>query len=172
MKHSDKWIKNNGLKKLQEKDFDDTTKKYHQDIILHALDIKDEYERISYIYDELCDYLDNIFLCENVCGFKDNICSRRRDLMTRKKKDTYVNGCCHSYIRNKDCKNLKDGHCTIKNVGCKLFTCHYLRKQGKKYTINQIFFAKYFLTDKQKKILTDEIFIPKEEVLEKMKIKK
>ena len=97
-------------------------------VIKKVLSIEDKEKRLDYLYDLICDYLDNEFKDKNICNFKCDICARRQDMIDRGiKKDTYKNGCCYSYIKKKDCIYLSKGKCKTKNIGCKLFTCHYLR---------------------------------------------
>ena len=74
-------------------------------IIDKVLDIEDKEERLSYLYDLICDYLDNEFREKGICDFKCDICIRRRALMEKKKRDTYKNGCCYSYMKKRDCPN-------------------------------------------------------------------
>ena len=104
-------------------------------VIKKVLSIEDDEKRLDYLYNLICDYLDNEFNSKNICDFKCDICVRRRNMIIRHiRKDTYKNGCCYSYMKRKNCIYLnKDGSCKIKNIGCKLFTCHYLKKKGYKY---------------------------------------
>lgn len=135
-------------------------------VIEKILDEKDIKKRYSKLYDMICDYLDEDFIDRNVCGFKDNLCSRRRSMIEKNvKKDTYLNGCCHSYKEGKDCHHLKNGRCSIKNIACKLYTCPYLRLQGKNYSINKIYFARYFFNFRQKFYIENTYFVDKDVVL-------
>lgn len=123
-------------------------------------------KRYSKLYDIICDYLDNEFINKNVCGFKNNLCSRRQYMMEKGiKKDTYLNGCCHSYKDGRDCEHLKNGRCSIKNIACKTFTCPYLKLKGKRYSINKIPFAKYFFNYRQKFYMQNTYFVDKDVVL-------
>lgn len=123
-------------------------------------------KRYSQLYDMICDYLDNEFINKNVCGFKNNLCSRRQYMIEKGiKKDTYLNGCCHSYKEGKDCEHLINGRCSIKNIACKTFTCPYLRLKGKNYSINKIYFAKYFFNFRQKFYMQNTYFVDKDIVL-------
>lgn len=136
-------------------------------IIDQVLDKKEGEERYSYLYDLICDYLDNEFRTKNICGFHNNLCKRRCDMMERKiEKDTYENGCCHSYLHGKDCEHLKPPYgCQIKNIGCKTFTCYYLRKKGYRYRLNQIYLARYFFNARQKFYMENTFFVDKPEVM-------
>ena len=149
------------LEKKNDNDIDNKLK-----VISKGLEIKNKKERLNYVYDLICDYLDNEFKEKNICDFKCDICVRRQDMIDRGiKKDTYKNGCCYSYIKSKDCIYLENGKCKTKNIGCKLFTCHYLRKKGYKYKLNDIYLAKYFFNLRQKLYIENAIKLSKEEVI-------
>ena len=123
-------------------------------------------KRYSNLYDMICDYLDNEFINKNVCGFENDLCMRRQYMIKKGiKKDTYLNGCCHSYKDGSDCEHLKNGRCSIKNIACKTFTCPYLRLKGKNYSINKIYFARYFFNSRQKFYMQNTYFVDKDVVL-------
>ena len=129
---------------------------------IHACNIKDINKRYSYIYDRVCEYLDNEFNSKNICDFKDNIClSVRNNGHCSESK----NGCCYGTNRGL-CKNFKDGKCTIKSISCKLFTCRYLKKNKIRYKVNDIPILKHFFNLKQKFILDTSIFKDKDEIIE------
>ncbi len=135
-------------------------------VVERMLKEKNIEKRYSKLYDMICQYLDDEFINKNICGFSNDICSRRRCMMEKKiEKDTYRNGCCHSYKENKDCEHLKDGRCSIKNIACKTFTCPYLRLQGKNYSVNKIYFAKYFFNFRQKLYMETTYFVDKDVVM-------
>ena len=124
-------------------------------------------KRYSKLYDMICDYLDKEFQDKNICGFKDNLCSRRRDMIEKGIiKDTYINGCCHGYKENADCEHLGKKGCTIKNIACKMFVCPYLRKKGVHYSFKDIYFVKYFFNTRQKFYMKHTFFVDKSVVLE------
>lgn len=129
---------------------------------VEAANIKDIRERYSYIYDIVCDFLDEKFNNNNICDFKENRCISVRNNSHCKES---LNGCC--YGRNRGlCKNFKDGKCTIKSLSCKLFTCRYLKKNKVKFKVNNIPLLKYFFNNKQKYILDTSIFKDKKEIIE------
>lgn len=132
-------------------------------VIDKVLEKEDGEERYSYLYDLLCDYLDNEFRKNKICGFSNNLCRRRCDMIKRGvKKDTYDNGCCYSYMKGKDCEHLNAPYgCKIKNLGCKTFTCHYLKKQGYKYSLDKIYLSKYFFNSRQKFYIENTFFVDK-----------
>ncbi len=133
-------------------------------------DIKEIYSRI---YDEVCDYLDGEFQKHNYCDFKDDSCACQRSKM---KVNGEKDGCCINtfYYRKIDhmpvftgrCKNLKDGGgCKIKSIGCKLFTCRYLRRQGIRYKCENFYWLNMFWSKKQQAFVNESYFKSKEEIL-------
>ena len=130
--------------------------------IINAVNIKDLRKRYSYIYDIVCDYLDNDFKKKNICDFIDNKCVSVRNKSHCMES---CNGCCYGTNRGL-CKNFVDGKCVIKSISCKLFTCRYLKKNGIKYSINEIPLLKYFFNIRQKFVLDNSIFKDKDEIIE------
>ena len=151
------------LEKIKDKEIDQKMK-----IIDSVLEKTDKKERYSYLYDLICDYLDQEFQEKNICGFCHDLCKRRRDMMERNiNKDTYINVFCHSYLKNADCPHLKKGGgCAIKNIGCKTFTCFYLKKRGIRYSLNKIYLARYFFNPRQKFYMENTFFVDKPVVME------
>ena len=69
-------------------------------------------------------------------------------------------------MSKQNCMYLEeDGTCKTKNIGCKLFTCHYLKKKGYKYRLNDIYLAKYFFNLRQKFYIESAFRLSKEEVI-------
>lgn len=167
---SDKTILKRSVNMINKtKNIDDDEKKQRIEVVKKILTEKDIEKRYSKLYDMICDYLDHEFIDKNVCGFKDDLCSKRRHMIEKGiKKDTYINGCCHGYKAGGDCEHLKNGRCSIKNIACKTFTCPYLRLQGKNYSINKIYFAKYFFNMRQKFYMENTYFVDKDVVLKGM----
>lgn len=131
--------------------------------IMHAINIKDKYNRYDYIYDTVCYYLDERRK-SNYCQFKDDVCLESRE----KNRIGHKNGCCEWKGRGK-CKYLIDSVCTLDNcMACKLFTCKSLKKIGISQHINDYVLTKYFLTSKEKDVLQFSYWTPKEEVMEKL----
>ena len=137
--------------------------------IVKAENIKDLYNRV---YVLACDYLDLHFYSKNVCDFCDNVCGG-------KKGTDSVTGCCH-YFANKfgplgfkyklvTCKYLQaDGRCSVKSIGCKLFTCNYLNKKGIKFRIKDMFVLKNIFNPIQKWLLVLGIYTPQEITVNKL----
>ncbi len=137
-------------------------------VIDQILEKEDGEERYSYLYDILCDYLDQEFRDKNICGFSNNICKKRCHMIENgKKKDTYDNGCCYSYLHKRDCEHLNVPYgCKIKNLGCKTFTCSYLKKQGIDYRLNRIYLSRYFFNSRQKFYIENIFFVDKDVIME------
>ena len=149
---------------LEKKGDKDISKKMK--VIDSVLEHKDKKERYSYLYDLICDYLDQEFRSKNICGFSNNLCRRRCDMMERNiKKDTYLNGCCHSYSEGKDCEHLTSNGCGIKNIACKTYTCFYLRKRGYRYTLDNIYLSRYFFNRRQKFYIENTHFVDKSVIM-------
>lgn len=139
-------------------------------IIDSILDIEDSNKRLDYLYDLICDYLDNEFRSKNICEFNCGICKKRQAMINEGiKKDTYLNGCCYSYVHEKNCIYLENGMCKTKNLGCKLFTCDYLKREGYKYKLKDIYLSKYFFNFRQKLFIENAIKKSKEEVIKGIK---
>ena len=138
------------------------------DIILNILNIlnsKSRRNKYELIYDYSCDYLDNEFITKKLCNFKNDMCIRNRC----RTKGIKVSSCCETSETKMICKyfdNVKKS-CSIKSLGCKLFTCYYLRKKGIRYRVNDVPYLKYFLSIRQKAICVNSIFKDKEENINK-----
>ena len=85
--------------------------------MIEALNLKKRKERITYVLEEACNYIDNYYKNRNVCKFKNNKCDCHRAL-----KKEIENGCCFK------CKYQSANGCTTKNVACKLFLCSYAKR--------------------------------------------
>ena len=128
-------------------------------------DKKAKYEKI---YDTICDYLDNEFNKNNYCDFKNDKCIANRE--GKSKKD--IMGCCYSfkekwgfYFDHRLCKYLVNKNCEIRCMACKLFTCKYLKENGIFFDIDALPGIAIF-NKKQKEILKNSFFKPREEIIE------
>lgn len=126
----------------------------------------------EYIYDNVCNYLDECFYGKNLCNFKNNKCGEKINTTSNV-------GCCRHYknmfwgplkLNNKlvQCEYLKDYKCSAKCLPCKLFTCDYLEKRGIKFKINDIFLLDTFLNIIQKIIIKVAVYTPKEKIIKKL----
>lgn len=95
---------------------------------LKAIEINDEKERLSYIYDKLCSQLDNIWKEKNPCHFCNNTCIANRENITPFKQ----NGCCYPFKYAQTFFNLLDE--TQSSIVCK-----YIKSGVRMYN------TKYFL---------------------------
>lgn len=127
-----------------------------------AINIKNRRKQIEFIYDKVCDYLDFNFIKNNQCLFIHNQCVSDRG--KKYKKDC---GCCRSK-NGMLCTYLKDGRCTIRNMGCKFFVCPTLKKLGITYKTTDFPLLKYFCSFRQRTVLRYTIFVPKEKVIERV----
>ena len=121
-------------------------------------------------YDIACDYLDEQFYGKNICDFCDNKCGYKKDY------DLEV-GCCRHFEKHKifgcmlfekfvNCEYLgSDGHCQIKCMGCKLFTCAYLENKGIKFKMKDILAIDSIFNFPQKIVLKSIVYTPKDKVM-------
>jgi len=129
------------------------------------------YERYEMIYDYICDHLDEEFMKKDICKFENDKC-----IFNRHDKSKYnMMGCCYSFKYNglvcyniELCKHLKNRSCDAKCLGCKLFTCKYLKKRGIIFRLDYMVIAKGFFNKKQRELLRTTFFVTKEEVMEKL----
>ena len=126
-------------------------------------------EKYDYIYDTVCDYLDNEFACKNICEFKNDKCIAKRDF-------NCTCGCCRHFkniFSNEivQCKYLIDKRCSTKCITCKMFTCNYIVKNKKiKYRIKDIFLLRKLLNPVQKLIILISYFTSKEKIIKRLLI--
>lgn len=124
-------------------------------------------KKYDYIYDKVCDYLDNEFTCKNICEFKNDKCIAKRNF-------NCTCGCCRHYkslFSNKliQCEYLVNKQCTTKCLTCKMFTCSYIVKNKKiKYRIKNIFLLNKFFNPIQKIIILMSFFTSKEKIIKRL----
>ena len=133
---------------------------------INAIFFDNVQEKYEYIYDKICEYLDNEFIKRNLCGFENDKC-------IAKKNTQCTMGCCHNYrsIFSNEmiiCKYLKNKTCSANCISCKLFTCDYLKKQGIQFKINDILLADYFFNFMQKLVIKTKVFTPKEKIIKQI----
>jgi len=115
--------------------------------IIYALNIKNRFKRIDYIYEEACNEIDNYNKNKNLCNFKNNIC---------RNKVKY--GCCRK------CYNLGNKGCTTSNLTCKLFFCSKVCDKYKVLTFEDVKILKCLSFNNQV-IIKHDFFTKKEELL-------
>lgn len=124
-------------------------------------------EKYEYIYDTVCDFLDNEFICKNICEFKNDKCIAKRNF-------NITCGCCRHYkslFSNQliQCEYLINKRCSTKCLTCKMFTCNYIVKHKKiKYRIKDIFLLDKFLNPIQKIIILISYFTSKEKIIKRL----
>lgn len=123
-------------------------------------------DRINFIYDYMCDYLDQEFNEFNICDFKENKCSSRRELECHRCKNPVIYGCC--YTKGRVCSNLINNRCTIKSLSCKFFTCRYLERRGIKYRPWNYLIIRLFLNYRQMMIIDGALYTSKEIVINRL----
>lgn len=121
--------------------------------ITEILNIKNRKDKLEYIIDTGCNYIDTFFKDKNICGFKNNKC-----FLQRKNNSEYCNGCCRK------CKFQSCNGCTTKNVACKLFFCSFVKEKQKVIYFDDIIIFNC-LTPRQKYILKNDYFSKKEDVV-------
>lgn len=162
---------NNEIKLGYVINYDKNNDKQNEFILaINAIFFKTRYERYNYIYDEVCNYLDSYFYGKNLCDFKDNKCGEKRNTSS-----TW--GCCRHYkikwlgpfSKFTLCEHLKEDHtCGAKCLGCKLYTCDYLRGKGIKFKMKDILLLDAFFNPLQKYFIKYMVFTPKEKVLRRL----
>lgn len=131
---------------------------------IEAFNIKNRKERISYIYDYLCNYFDKDMQEHNYCKFENGTCIANRLGYSIHEKD----GCC--YIRKKGlCQYLTDKGCINPNPSCKIYMCSYLNNVKKipNYDTKKIFLTSCFFSYKEHTFFKRHYFITKEEYINK-----
>lgn len=150
---------------------------YYSDLLdaIKTLYIPNCKSKYSFIYDKVCQYLDNQFSKNNFCDFKNDKC-----IANRKGKAAHSTmGCCYSFeycsffspkfIQNIQlCKHLGNKTCNTSCITCKLFTCEYLKEKGVKFDTHKILLLRCFFNNKQHHILKTNFFKTKEEILENL----
>ena len=121
--------------------------------IINALNIKKRKQRITYIYDEACQQIDNHYQNKNICGFKNSKCYVQQKLNNGK-----VNGCCRI------CKYQSPKGCTTKNLTCKLFTCSEVEKRCQVITFNDLKILS-LLSTRNRMILKSDYFSTRKQVI-------
>ncbi len=142
----------------------------HREFIdgISAIFYPTRYERYNYIYDTVCDYLDNNFYGKKLCDFQNNKCVGKRNTSSNV-------GCCR-HFKTKilgplsqlvvcEHLNMENYTCEAKCISCKLFTCDYLEKKGIKFKMKDILLLNTFFNPLQKYFIKYMVFTPKEKIM-------
>lgn len=149
----------------------------NQEIIdcIKAIFIDNRDEKYEFIYNTICNQLDQKWINENPCKFENNIC-----ICERQYKNPRENGCCYAFWYKNlgsqitgihQCEHLHPTeHCRNANITCKLYVCPYLKKYSNfRIKLREIMMVKIFFNKYQKIIIKNNFFIKKEELLKKLK---
>ena len=117
------------------------------------LNIKNRKKKLTNIIDKSCDFIDEHFKNEDICGFKHNKC-----YVQLRNNNGLCNGCCRKCIYQS-----RNG-CTTKNIACKLFFCSEVRRRYKVLALDDVNILKC-LSIKQRLIIKSDYFTKKEEVV-------
>lgn len=126
--------------------------------IIKALNIKNKGKRVEFIYDYLCEMLDNYYDGKNICEFCDNKC-----LAQQFEGSTYKNGCCRL------CKYQSSTGCTSANLTCKLYYCEKVKSKNKTIEYKDLKMMKLFSL-RQRLIIRNCFFSSREEMLLDLKM--
>ncbi len=134
--------------------------------LIHTLGITDKKDRLSYIYDSLCSYLEEDITLYSYCNFSENKCIAQRDPLNKTgwPKNKY-NGCCFDIEGKKDCEHLLDKSCKIECISCRLFTCKYLKDRGIDYSLRKNLQVKCFISLFKSRDFVWNFFTEKEKTL-------
>ncbi len=149
-------------------------KSYYEQFVITSLCVlncKSKTEKYSYLYDSVCEYLDNRVVSTNVCGFENDKCIAKRDT-------NCTMGCCHHY-KNKYfgvlyekklhlCEYQKNKKCTAKCITCKMYMCDTLRKKGYNFNTKNVITLKRYFNVLQKLVIISSFFTPKDKILKKI----
>lgn len=150
---------------------------YLEDLLnaFRAINMPTKREKYEFIYDTVCDFLDNNFYCKNICDFRNDRCIASR----AGEASHETMGCCYSFdyaglfdlriVKNvKVCHYLQNRKCSTKNIACKLFTCRYLKKMNISFDVHKILLLECFFSKKQHEIIKSNFFRTREEILDKL----
>lgn len=138
------------------------------EVVINLAKIKNKKDRIEYIYDKSCEYLDNESRRLNYCDFKNDVCIAKRNPCKGKERKM---GCCYhvklfSLKESQLCEYLsKDGRCSTACLACKLYTCDAIKE---KFKIKDIIYADCFFNLLQKLVIRVSILTPKEKIISKL----
>jgi hypothetical protein len=112
-----------------------------------ALNLKNRRKRITYLYDRVCDIIDQYNAEQGItCHYSaEGICEDP-------KHQTRKNGCCcHCYLQRPD-------GCPTRNLSCKFYFCDHLAKKYHALTMEDIDLLKLF-TWSEREIIKNNVFV-------------
>ena len=125
--------------------------------IIKAINIKKNSNRIVYIYDYCCSYIDEFYKGKNLCEFKDSVCISHQSANCK-----YKNGCCRM------CLYQSEKGCQTSNLTCKLFYCSKVKEKWETKSYKDLRMLN-LLTWRQRLIVKDNFFASREEYIEELK---
>lgn len=132
---------------------------------IDIINITSKEKQLEKIYEEVYSYLQENFVANSYCDFRDNKCVAQRHFTTY--PFNRKNGCCFTRVRT--CPHLqKDGSCNVECMACRLFSCPFLSKRGITYYASEFVLLNAFLNKKQRKHLVFDFYKPKAKVLNKI----
>jgi hypothetical protein len=126
---------------------------FEKEPIVEALNIKNRKKRIAFIYDFVCDIIDESYYGKNICGFENNKCYAQREPYNDK-----CNGCCRL------CLYQNPKGCKTKNLSCKFYFCSDVIKRQSILKFEDFMILKC-LTFRQRILLKHNYFSKREEIL-------
>jgi hypothetical protein len=93
------------------------------DLLVHMLNIKfygGFFNKLPYVLNKACEYLDSENSKYKMCDFRDNSCYKMRELGSKR-----ATCCCPQ-----SCKFMQAGPCKTKNISCKIIMCDKLEERG------------------------------------------
>jgi hypothetical protein len=125
---------------------------YPLEDIMKMLNIKNRKKRIKYIYDYVCNQIDDYNNQNNIkCEFEENRC---HDC----KHNWHENGCCFH------CPYQNQSGCPTKNLSCKLFYCEYMDNKYKLLKFDDIIALRLF-TKREQMIIKGNVFCNEKDFL-------
>ena len=137
-----------------------TTESTNEEVIniINALNIKNRFKRVEFIYDYCCKKLDSFYEGKNICEFKDNKC-----IVQQGPNCKFCNGCCRL------CRFQTTSGCQTSNLSCKLFYCDTIQNKHTTIKYKDLKILK-LLSLRQKMIVNDNFFAHRKEFLLELKV--
>ena len=128
--------------------------------------IKDEYKRLTYVYDNLCLRIEEDLSFFKYCNFINNKCIAQRDIENKTEYPiNEYNGCCYDVSKKKQCSKLINKNCETKCISCRLFICRYLRDRGIVYDVRDSLQIRVFINFIQRPELIWNFFQDKDVII-------
>lgn len=140
--------------------------------LIKLFNIRNDEEKISYMYDSVCEKMMKEIRKLNYCNFENNNCVTMR--YTDGFPNSKENGCCsNTYMdKGKNCRYLNEDYsCKICSISCRVFTCKYLQDRGIDHSLWQYPIIDCSMSKFTRAKLIHNFFIPKEIILKKLRNK-